>query len=284
MFVWSKLSSPKWADAWEERFSGGHPGQLVITESPNKKMIRLELYCPEEKGAEAVQKEFGGTIRRLKNQNWAALQPEPPPPVKIRDQLVVCSGRTDAECRAMREQHPGREVLFVPADMAFGTGHHATTATMLRFICDIAQERRRAKTVWTLADLGCGSGILAIAARRLGASVCWGCDFDPAAVRVAKENAERNATPEVPFEEVDVLKWKPKRRYDVVVANLFSTILIEAYPTIGKVVAPGGIVLLSGILNTQADECLAAAEASGLKIQRRVRVGKWVTAWTEAPI
>jgi ribosomal protein L11 methyltransferase len=84
----------------------------------------------------------------------------------------------------------------------------------------------------------------------------------------------------VGFDEVDVLKWKPTKaqRWDVVAANLFADILENAFPTILKVVKPGGVVFLSGILHTQADECLKAGEAAGLVIERRMKIGKWVTA------
>ncbi len=278
--VWSKLTSEKWVDAWEERFSGGESGTLVTTLVPGRKMARLELFCPNEKAAKRVQKEFGGSIRRVKTRNWAALSPEPPPPVKIRDALVVCAARTKTEVAAARKAHPGRGILAVPPDMAFGTGHHATTATVLRLLVDEARARLTAGRPWTMGDLGCGSGILAIAARKLGASAVWGCDFDPKAVKVARENALRNGVPEAVFDEVDVLKWKPRRaqRWDVVAANLFADILENAYPTLIQTVKPGGVVFLSGILHTQADACLRAGEDAGLVIEKRWRQGKWVTA------
>jgi ribosomal protein L11 methyltransferase len=133
---------------------------------------------------------------------------------------------------------------------------------------------------WRMGDLGCGSGILAIAARKLGAASAWGCDFDPKAVLVSRENGTRNGVPEVGFDEVDVLKWKPTKAqcWEVVAANLFADILENAFPTIVKVMKPGGVVFLSGILHTQADECLKAGEVAGLVIERRMKVGKWVTA------
>ena len=280
MYVWSKLSSQKWADAWEERFSGGQQGALVITTVPGRTMIRVELYGSSEKVALAVQKEFGGSVRKVKDQNWAALSAEPPPPVKVRDALVICAARTKAEVAAARKEHAGREVIAVPPDMAFGTGHHATTATVLRLLVDEARSLQAAGRSWKMGDLGCGSGILAIAARKLGADVAWGCDFDPKAVLVSQENALRNGVPEVEFAEVDVLKWKPTKaqRWDVVAANLFADILENAFPTLLKVMKPDGVIFLSGILHTQADKCLRAGEAAGLVIEQRLKIGKWVTA------
>ena len=279
-YIWSKLSSEKWVDAWEERFAGGEQGALVVTTVPGRTMVRLELYCPSEKVANRVQKEFGGSVRKVKNQNWAALSAEPPPPVKVRDALVICAARTKKEIGEAAKAFPDRQVIAVPPDMAFGTGHHATTSTVLRLLVDLAQGFKQAGKGWSMGDLGCGSGILAIAAKKLGADPVWGCDFDPKAVQVSNENALRNGVAEVPFEEVDVLRWKPKRsqQWDVVAANLFADILENAFPTVVKVMKPNGVVLLSGILHTQADDCLAAGEAAGLVIEQRLKIGKWVTA------
>ena len=70
MFVWSKLSSEKWADAWEERFVGAGGQNAVITKMPHRKTIRVEVYCEKRREAEAIKKQFGGSVRELKSQNW----------------------------------------------------------------------------------------------------------------------------------------------------------------------------------------------------------------------
>src|SRR5688572_21488507 len=87
MFVWSKLSSRKWSDAWEERFSGDP--RAVITKLAGKPTVRVEVYCASKREAQAVQSHFGGVVRELKSRNWAALSMEKPPHVKVRDRLVV---------------------------------------------------------------------------------------------------------------------------------------------------------------------------------------------------
>jgi ribosomal protein L11 methyltransferase len=276
MFVWSKLSSEKWADAWEERLAGNEHVTLVISSVPGRKTIRLEAYCERQKDATAIRAMFGGTVREVKNQNWAAMSAEPMPPIKVRDSLVIVSARSAAEIAKARQEFEGREVIAVPADMAFGTGHHATTATVLRMLVDAAVPLKGKR--WTMADLGCGSGILAIAATKLGAAKVWGCDFDAKAVAVSKENAERNDTPKIRFTKTDVLKWEPKEQYDVVVANIFFDILHAGFPQIVRSVKRGGVLMVSGILKTQADECLAGAEACGVKWERVVKKGKWVSA------
>lgn len=276
MFVWSKLSSEKWADAWEERFSGNPALNLVITTVPTKTMIRVEIYTEKKKDVVTIQKEWGGSVREVKQQNWAALSKEPMPSIAVRDRLVIVSARTEKEIAKEKRAHAGREIIAIPADMAFGTGHHATTATVLRMLVDAAAARKSQR--WTMADLGCGSGILAIAAEKLGAAKSWGCDFDPKAVLVSKENAQRNGAPKIRFTEVDVLEWEPKEQWDVVAANIFVDILEQAFPQIVRALKPGGTLMVSGILKTQAGPCLKVAEKCGIRWDRVVTKGKWLSA------
>src|SRR5262245_51154228 len=117
MFVWSKLSGAKWEDAWEERFHGPLQTGLAITRLPGGKSIRVEVYCARRTEAARIQKEFGGQIRILKNQNWAAKSAESLRPVMIRDSLIVAHTREIAE--QMRASRPTRRVLFIPGEMAF---------------------------------------------------------------------------------------------------------------------------------------------------------------------
>ena len=242
-------------------------------------MIRLEVYCEAQSRAKAIQKEFGGgEVRRLKTQNWAAHSSQTPPPVKVRETFVICTAKTKAEIKQARAKFPDREIIAVPADMAFGTGHHATTATVLRLLVDSALPLQAAGKKWSMADLGCGSGILAIAAEKLGATRVWGCDYDPAAVKISQENAERNDTPKVRFSRVDVLKWEPKQKWDIVAANIFFDVLEAAFPQLVRSVAPGGVLMLSGILKSQAKDCLAAGKRAGFVVEKVVTKGKWVTA------
>jgi len=278
MFVWSKLTASRSADTWEERFASNPDGTLVITSFPGRKMVRLEFYSEAQAPAKAVQKQFGGAVRHLKQQNWAAHSSQTPPPVKVRDKFVICTAKTQVDLKQARAKFPNREIIAVPADMAFGTGHHATTATVLRLLVDVAEARRAADQKWTMADLGCGSGILAIAAEKLGASRVWGCDYDPAAVKISQENAARNDTPKVRFTKVDVLKWEPKQTWDIVAANIFFDVLEAAFPQLVRSVSPGGILMLSGILKSQAKPCLAAGKRAGFVVEKVVTKGKWVTA------
>lgn len=241
-------------------------------------MVRLEFYCETQGPAKAIQKEYGGTVKHLKTQNWAAHSSQTPPPVKVRDRFVICAVKTDDEIKKARAKFPGREIIAVPADMAFGTGHHATTATVLRLLVDAAATRQAKGQKWSMADLGCGSGILAIAAEKLGATRVWGCDYDQAAVKISQENAARNDTPKTRFTRVDVLKWEPKQTWDIVAANIFFDVLEAAFPQLVRSVSPGGVLMLSGILKSQAKACLAAGKRAGFVVEKVVTKGKWVTA------
>src|SRR5690606_17443386 len=154
--------------------------------------------------------------------------------------------------------------VLVPAGMAFGTGEHATTSMCLRFLADVSKEL--GEQPWEALDLGNGSGILAIAARIFGAAAVEGCDFDPHAVRTAKENVRINGIKKVRMARLDVTEWKPERTWDVVIANLFSGLLTAAAKPIARAVAPSGRLILSGILREQEAEVLESMEAQKLAV------------------
>jgi ribosomal protein L11 methyltransferase len=159
--------------------------------------------------------------------------------------------------------------------MAFGTGDHATTATCLRMLTDVAAEKHGR---WEALDLGTGTGILALAARLLGAARCDAWDYDPACIRATRHNARLNNLRNVPAARVDVTTWTPARQWDLLTANLFSEMLITISHKIVAALKPGASLILSGMLAPQARETLAVFEARGLAFQRIVKKGKWVTA------
>jgi ribosomal protein L11 methyltransferase len=274
MWVWSKLSSVRWQDAWEERFAAH--GGAVITTIPGRQTQRVEVYCANRHQAREIQRQFGGSLRELKARNWAAMKPAKLPAVKVRDRLVISAESSAAALGKLKAAHPKRTLISIPPHLAFGTGHHATTATVLRLLVDFAEARQGKE--WSHLDLGTGTGVLAIAAAKLGAAPIFACDNDPHSVRIARSNAIRNHTREIIVEQVDVLRWRPRRLWDCVTANIFSSILGKAFPAIAKAVKPGGMVIASGILKTQAKECLAAGEAAGLHFEKIITRGKWVTA------
>lgn len=274
MYVWSKLSAARWMDAWEERFAGNP--NLVIEMIKGGKSIRVQVFCNDETEADAIVALFGGSVRKMANAEWNK-PVEAPRPVKVRGVLVLTAESRPQELAALKAANPKREIIAIPPEMAFGTGDHATTSTCLRLLVDVARARKG--TDWTVADIGTGTGVLAIAAKKLGSGETYGFDFDPFAVAVAIRNCQRNATPEIQMAEQDVLLWEPRKKgYDVVMANLFSTVLIAAWPIIAKSLAPRGNLIVSGILASQGWEVFKAAASSGLGFTKVVQKGKWVTA------
>ena len=274
MWVWSKLSGVQWEDAWEDRFYGNP--NAVITRLKTNKTVRVEVYTETEEEAEAIKKQFGGRVRKLVHKNWAAMTEPKRTPLKIRSSIIITGLRDDDAREQFQKEFPGRHIIQIPADMAFGTGDHATTSTCLRLLVDIAKERKG--TEWDILDLGTGSGVIAIAARMMGARHGLGMDFDPQAVEVALRNVKRNQVDHVDMEESDVLEWTPHRKWPVVVANMFSTILQKAFPTITAAMEDGGDLIISGILHDQWDETRKVAEQHGLSFSQVIRKGKWMTA------
>ncbi|MEI8233816.1 MAG: 50S ribosomal protein L11 methyltransferase [Verrucomicrobiota bacterium] len=271
MLTWRKLTSAKWEDAWMERLQCVGPTRLAVVRLPSRKSLRIEAYALTRKEADALARQFGGQIREIKDKPIS--EPVARKPLPIRDRLWIADSPETA-----RRLGDSRPVLVIPAAMAFGTGDHATTASCLRLLCDVAQAQGGP---WDFLDLGTGSGILAIAARKLGARKAEGCDFDPHAVRTAKENVALNAAGPIPVRKLDVLQWAPPRTWDVVAANLFSQVLIQASPAIAAAVRPGGALILSGILLIQEKEVAAAFRKLGFAFQKVVRKGKWASLLAE---
>jgi len=148
------------------------------------------------------------------------------------------------------------EVVLDPG-MAFGTGTHPTTSLCVAALSELLSMKPGASVL----DVGTGSGLLAIAARKLGAGRVAANDNDPVAVRVAAENAAANGVELEPtIAPVDEIPG----RFDVVVANILANTLVELAPAIAAKVAGGGVVLLSGILTPQEEEVRAAYVAQGL--------------------
>lgn len=271
-YVWRKSALMASEDAWQERLAW--LGQrLVMMTAPGSPRLRIEAYGLSRDEAAELLRAHGGAVRAARPLTARELEPKPRPPLRIRGRLLVVS--TEKERALAERREPRMPLLLIPATVAFGTGEHATTASCLRVLADVARDLRGG--AWEALDIGTGSGILALAARIFGARKVNAGDFDPVAVRVAKENAAANGITGVTFTRSDVLRWNPPRRWPVVLANVFSATLIEAAPRIAASVAPGGALILSGILRVQEREVTAAFRAQGCRVVRAVRRGKWVT-------
>ncbi len=277
MWLWYKTAPCEEESKWQE-ITATLPGAVISAEY-NAARIRIDVYTENAEEALVLQACYGGSTEQLSDIDWvAATAPENTPPLLIRNQIVISASEQPEILEELRRKYPRRIILTFPAEMAFGTGNHATTSTCLRMLCDEVKGR---KEPWTLTDIGCGTGVLALAGLRLGAQSAISFDFDPKAVEVAARNIIRNGgATNLQLFQADVFEWAPApgEQADIVLANLFSTVLQKAFPRIVPAMRPQGILIISGILNTQAEETLAAAEAQGLRVLKVVTRGKWTTA------
>lgn len=263
---WTRLSSAKWEDAWQERLRFLGEGRVVFVTWPDSRALKIETYC-DERTAKHLVKRFGGRATRLAKHIWTGEAGQTRAPLAIRGKL-----RIHADEESWRARGPKPPGIFIPAGMAFGTGEHATTATCLRFLADLLAELPPG---FTVLDLGTGSGILAIGAAALGAGRVEANDFDPAAVRIAKENVKTNGAKNVHVSQDDVLRLKTPEPFDLVMANLYSEVLIAAAPRMAKAVKPKGWLIFSGVLRRQAAGVSRALRAAGLGKPRIIARGKW---------
>lgn len=266
LFRWSRLTSEKWEDAWAERLQFLGPGRAAFIGWPGSTRVRIEAFV-DEKTARRLGREFGGKVTKARD--WIADPERPRKPLPIRRRLTV---HGDPASFAAARPRPHHADILVPAGMAFGTGDHATTASVLRMLCDVEPELPAG---WRAIDAGCGSGILAIAAAALGAASVQAFDYDPASVRITKANARANRARAVSTAEADVLAWRAAAPAEIVLANLFSDLLIKAAPRLKSATKRRGWLLFSGVLRTQLPEVLAAFEKLGFVVERTVVRGKW---------
>ena len=173
------------------------------------------------------------------------------------------------------ETRPGRINLVIDPGMAFGTGHHETTRS-----CIALMEKYAARCAkGDFLDLGTGTGILAIAASKLGCRRVLGIDTDPLAVDAARKNAVINQTPGVDIRGECLSEVSGT--FHVIAANLISGVLVELAPELFAHLNNGGIAILAGILSGQEDEVIEAASAAGLRTIERYPDGKWVSLVVE---
>lgn len=283
MLVWRRLASAKWADAWEERLVGPARGRMAIHTLPGGRSIRIEIYDVTAAEGRRLRREFGGSLARVARDGWVAVAGRTLKPLAIRGSLLVV--HDEETFRLERESSRlGRSILLIPSGVAFGTGDHATTASCLRMLADEAA--RLPPGSWRMLDVGTGTGILALAARLLGARAARGFDHDPMAVRTARANARANGLRQVVFEQATLGGdgfGERDEPCEVVAANVFSEALIAAAPVLAQAVRPGGLLIVSGILRQQEQETLSAlARQRTLAIESITRRGKWIAAGLRA--
>ncbi len=168
-------------------------------------------------------------------------------------------------------EHEGRIVLRVDPGSAFGTGTHETTGLLLEWLEDLELEQAN------VLDAGCGTGILGIAALKLGAGFCWGIDIEEEAITAARENAEANGCRTNSHFKVDNPRLlNTGFKFEVVLANIQRSVIEEFYPDLIQALAPGGRLLVSGILAEEEERMRALAGEYDCALEEVRRRGEWI--------
>jgi ribosomal protein L11 methyltransferase len=196
--------------------------------------------------------------------DWANLWKEHYYPLQVGRRIVVKPSWREFEAT------PDKVIIELDPGMAFGTGLHPTTQMCLMVLEEAVQPGMR------VLDLGTGSGILAIAAAKLGATTVLGLDIDPVAVAAAQENVHRNAV----SDRVTVAQGSLDGTtdiYDLVVVNILAKVIIAlAREGLAARIRPGGRWAVAGIIEPQVGEVVAALESAGLEIERQHQIADWV--------
>ena len=258
MYIWRKHATGAWLAERSEELLERFGGAVAIVERPGRVRVVVEISCANEKEALAIQREFGGTIHKLRA-DWL---------------------KQFAKRSYVKPLRIGSRQFVIPAEAAFGTGEHATTAMCLRMLERVIQKRDEG---WTMLDAGTGSGILAIAGSCIGAKRIVAIDNDPIASSTAQRNARKNRARNIEFQTGDVLKQKLAGKFDVITANLFSEILIAALPIWSRRLAQHGRLILSGVLRPQELALLQALRRNGFRADEIRRRGKWIAVLASGP-
>ena len=179
-------------------------------------------------------------------------------------------GRRLAVVPSWQEYDTDRVKLLLDPGLAFGTGGHETTSLCLEALDELVQGGER------MLDIGTGSGILAIAALKLGAASAEGVDIDPVAVRTAVENAALNQVEDRFSGLVGDLSDQASGTYQIITANIVANAIISLSPAVPGLLAEGGHFIASGIIDTRADEVEEALRAAGLAVVARKEKRGWV--------
>jgi ribosomal protein L11 methyltransferase len=268
MYLWRKTAAPHWLSAREKILGARARGKLAIVARPDRQRLQLEVACLSRVESQKLVKEFGGHAEKL-SPHWLKRSAcvNETKQLKIGRRLLI-SQKSDFQ--TPKAFGIGKQALLViPASTAFGTGDHATTAMSLRLL---EQLTRQWDSGWSIVDLGTGSGILALSAKCFGAEHVLAIDVDPAAISTAKANARLNKIDNIDFRLGDLRRWKPARKIDIGIANLFSELLIEILPKLKRI----RWLILSGVLRAQEKEFIRALRHNKIELIDARRRGKWI--------
>lgn len=263
-------------DTWDE------------SQVPPAQSLTLRAYFPADDALEATKVALDTALghmrlmypmptpvyRRVEEEDWAEAWKAHYAPLRVGRRLVIRPQWIDLPLA------PDEIEIALDPGMAFGTGSHPTTQLCLQALEDLLQPAQ------TVLDLGSGSGILSIAAAKLGAGQVLALDVDSIAVGATWENAQANGVGHKVIAQRgshDSLLTSA-RRFDLVVVNILARIIVEmAKERLGEIVRPGGLAIFSGIIDTQVDEVEGALRKTGLQPYARRQIGDWMLVEAKRP-
>ncbi|MBN1200725.1 MAG: 50S ribosomal protein L11 methyltransferase [Anaerolineae bacterium] len=261
----------------------GFSSEVWPDETPPADRLIVHAYFPDNEHAEATRQQLREALwqmsrlypipepgfNRIDDEDWAEAWKRHYHPLRLGRRLYIRPAWTGAS-----DARPDDIVLVMDPGMAFGTGTHPTTQLCLIALEDLLHDR----PADCVLDLGCGSGILGIAALRLGAGSVLALDTDELAVKSTRTNAQHNGV----LDRITVrqgsleLARESSRAFDLLLVNILAKVIITLCDQgLGDVVTPGGRAVFSGIIQDQADDVEAALRGAGLKPVRRRVQGDW---------
>lgn len=248
-------------------------GYLAIDEHIEETRQRLEEGLWHLGQIQAIPE---ASFRVIDDEDWMAAWKQHYRPIPIGKRLLILPAWID-------EPPGGRIAVKIDPSMAFGTGTHPTTQLCMELLEETVVPGQ------SVIDVGCGSGILSIGALKLGAAHALAVDIDNAAVRSTRENAQANGV----FERIEtglgsVAEVREGqfsiRQAPLVLANILAPVIIRLFEAgLASLVSPGGKIVLSGILDTQAQDVIRAAEAKGLRKIDQRQINDWVAIVMASP-
>ena len=246
----------------------------ILEEDEDRDVWRIDAFptTPEEQAALVMVLAGFPKLRvvtdKLADADWLAMALSGLPPVRAGRFFVYGAhdmGLVPASAVGLR----------IEAGAAFGTGHHGTTEGCLSAFDQLLKRRRFRRVL----DVGCGTGVLAIAAARTGSKTALGTDIDAPSVRIANENARLNRARArfVHASGLNDARVRAPAPYDLVFANILAPPLVALSQDIKLALKPGGIAILSGLLRTQERRVFAAYASKGFRLERRLHRDAWAT-------